>query len=75
MVRVGLRTVTLAVPALGESEPLVQAEYSNPGLIPGHWTLEVHPDGSAHFKSQRGDAPRIDVRTGEARRAERRASP
>jgi hypothetical protein len=52
--------VALAVPALGESEPLIEAEYSNPGLIPGHWTLEVHPDGSAHFKSQRGNAPRTE---------------
>ena len=48
----------LSLPAMGESEPLVQVEYSNPGLVPAHWTLEVHPDGSAHFRSQRGSAAR-----------------
>lgn len=52
--------VALAVPALGAGEPIVRAEYSNPGLIPGHWTLEVHPDGSAHFRSQRGSAARVE---------------
>ena len=36
----------LAVPAIAESEPLFQAEYSNPGLVPAHWTLEIHPDGT-----------------------------
>jgi hypothetical protein len=50
----------LSVPAMGESETLVQVEYSNPGLIPAHWTIDVHPDGSAHFRSQRGDAARND---------------
>ena len=52
--------VALAVPALGESEPLVHVEYTNPALVPGHWTLEVHPDGSAHFVSQRGNAARLE---------------
>jgi hypothetical protein len=37
-------------------------EYSNPGLIPAHWTLVIHPDGSSHFKSQRGNAmPTEDI--------------
>jgi len=52
--------LALSIPALGEGASLVRAEYSNPGLIPGHWTLEVHPDGSAHFRSQRGSASRIE---------------
>ncbi len=52
--------VALAVPALGESDPLVHVEYTNPGLVPGHWTLEVHSDGSAHFQSQRGKAVRVE---------------
>src|SRR6202035_710874 len=50
----------LVVPALGAAEPIVRAEYSNPGLIPGHWSLEVHPDGTAHFRSQRGAAARAE---------------
>jgi len=52
--------IALAIPALGESEAIVRAEFSNPGLIPGHWTIEVHPDGSAHFRSQRGSAARVE---------------
>jgi hypothetical protein len=55
-----LALAVLAVPAKGESEPLFQAEYSNPGLVPAHWTLEIHPDGTAHFRSQRGDAQRSE---------------
>jgi hypothetical protein len=50
----------LSVSAMGESQPLVGFEYSNPGLVPAHWTLEVHPDGSAHFRSERGNAARND---------------
>jgi hypothetical protein len=50
----------LTVPAMGESEPLVEVEYSNPGLVPAHWTLEVHRDGSAHFRSERGNAARSE---------------
>jgi len=55
-----LALVALVVPAIAESEPLFQAEYSNPGLVPAHWTLEIHPDGTAHFRSQRGDAQRAE---------------
>jgi hypothetical protein len=51
--------VALALPALGEGGAIVRADFSNPGLIPGHWSLEVHPDGSAHFRSQRGTAARV----------------
>ena len=36
----------------------VRIEFSNPGLIPATWTLELHPDGSGHFHSERGSAPR-----------------
>lgn len=46
------------LPAVAESGPVVTAEYTNPGLIPAHWTLEIHPDGRAHFRSERGSAPR-----------------
>ena len=49
-----------AASAKGEGEPLVQVEYSNPGLVPAHWTLEIHPDGKAHFRSERGSAERTE---------------
>ena len=43
--------------AWGQAERTVRLEYSNPGLIPAAWTLELHPDGSGHFHSERGSAP------------------
>jgi hypothetical protein len=42
----------LAVPG-----PTVEVDYSNPGLIPAHWVLTLSPDGSGHFRSERGNAP------------------
>lgn len=36
----------------------VEIQYNNPGLIPARWTLLLHPDGTGHFTSQRGEAPR-----------------
>jgi hypothetical protein len=44
--------------AWGQAQRTVRIEYSNPGLIPAAWTLELHPDGSGHFHSERGNAPR-----------------
>lgn len=37
-------------------EPHFQVEYSNPALVPAQWTMEIRPDGSGHFKSERGQA-------------------
>lgn len=34
--------------------------FDNPALIPAHWQLDLHPDGTGHFRSQRGTAPRTD---------------
>ena len=42
----------------GQAERTVRLDFSNPKLVPGAWTLELHPDGTGHFRSQRGDAPR-----------------
>jgi hypothetical protein len=47
--------------AWGQSERTVRIEFSNPGLIPATWTLELHPDGSGHFRSERGSAPRPEM--------------
>ncbi|MGD0938368.1 MAG: hypothetical protein ABR905_01565 [Terracidiphilus sp.] len=46
-----------SLPSLGQAGPVVQVDFSNPGLSPSHWTLIIHPDGSAHFHSERGNAP------------------
>jgi hypothetical protein len=57
-----------ATRAATQDTPTVEVDYSNPGLAPSHWVLTIHPDGSGHFKSERGtgpapqslDAPNID---------------
>jgi hypothetical protein len=48
-----------ALPAQEQQEtaPVVQLDFSNPGLSPSHWILILHPDGSGHFRSERGNAP------------------
>jgi hypothetical protein len=44
----------------GASQPVVRLDFSNPGLTPSQWTLEFHPDGRGHFRSERGNADRGD---------------
>jgi hypothetical protein len=47
------------LPALGQSDPTVTVDFSNPGLTPPKWTLVLHADGRAHFHSDAGEiAPR-----------------
>jgi hypothetical protein len=67
-----MRTILLAVAvamsapvlrAQAEAGPVFVADYSNPGLVPSHWVLTIHPDGSGHFFSQRGNAP-LDASAG-----------
>jgi hypothetical protein len=43
--------------ARAESSSTFEAEFSNPGLVPAQWTLEFRPDGTGHFKTERGSAP------------------
>jgi hypothetical protein len=52
-----LAALTMAMPALGEAGPVLEMDYSNPGLTPAHWILTLSPDGSGHFWSERGNAP------------------
>jgi len=62
-----LAMAALALPlwsaAQNTATPVFQAEYTNPGLTPSHWTLTIHPDGSGHFRSERGNAPRGEQMT------------
>lgn len=55
-----------AARCLGEANPLVVVEFSNPALIPARWSLQIRPDGTAHFRSERGNAPRVPGQTIEA---------
>lgn len=52
-----LAVLALAAPALAEPGPIVALDYSNPSLTPAHWVLTLNPDGSGHFRSERGNAP------------------
>jgi hypothetical protein len=44
-----------------ESETTVRVDFSNPGLTPSTWTLELHPDGRAHFRSDPGAKTAADL--------------
>jgi hypothetical protein len=78
--RAGAKAVWLAIAALAlplctagqnAAPPVFQAEYTNPGLTPSHWTLTIHPDGTGHFRSERGNAPRGEQTTMDAPNVDR----
>ena len=54
-------TATLASAGAPEGAVL-RVDFSNPGLTPSQWTLEFHPDGHGHFRSERGNVPPEDKR-------------
>jgi hypothetical protein len=56
----------MAIVAHGEPGPMIRVDFSNPGLTPSQWTLEFRPDGSGHFRSERGNAATGDPRAIEA---------
>jgi hypothetical protein len=39
------------------ADPVVQVDFSNPGLSPSQWTMTLRPDGTGHFRSQMGKTP------------------
>jgi len=59
-----------AMPGHDVDGPLVEVDFTNQGLTPAHWTMILHPDGSGHFRSERGhlapenaqalDVPEVD---------------
>jgi hypothetical protein len=50
--------LAMGLPAFGDAGPVVELDYTNPGLTPAHWVLTLSADGSGHFRSERGNAPR-----------------
>ena len=52
-----LALLALSLPAMGNAGPVVELDFSNPGLTPAHWVLTLAPDGTGHFRSERGNAP------------------
>lgn len=51
-----LLAAVLVVPVFADPGPVLRVDFSNPGLAPSTWSLVLHPDGSAHFHSERGNA-------------------
>jgi hypothetical protein len=43
----------LEVNAETGAKPVLQIDYSNPGITPSHWIMTLRPDGSGHFQSDR----------------------
>jgi hypothetical protein len=66
-----LAIVAFSLPALGQQNAVFRADFSNPDVVPSHWTLILHPDGSGHFQSERGNAPPSDPPTFEAPNVDR----
>jgi len=58
---VGLLFAAFALAAHGQAasaaNPVIQVDFSNPGLSPPQWTLTLNPDGSGHFRSTMGKTP------------------
>jgi hypothetical protein len=58
-------TGLLGTAARAEESSLFEVDFSNPGLVPAQWTLEFRPDGTGHFRTERGAAqaqPGIEAR-------------
>jgi hypothetical protein len=66
-----LSVATMTIAAHGDPAPVLRMDFSNPGLTPSQWTLEFHPDGSGHFRSDRGNATTGDPRLIEAPNVDR----
>jgi len=58
---VAVRALAVGLPAMAETLPsagsVFEADFTNPGLSPAHWTLTLSRDGSGHFRSERGNVP------------------
>lgn len=48
---------TGALPEASQDGQALELDFVNPSLTPAHWVLSLHPDGSGHFSSERGNAP------------------
>jgi len=47
----------MAISSAAQTAATVQMDFSNPALNPAHWVLTLTPDGTGHFRSERGNAP------------------
>jgi hypothetical protein len=49
LIAVAFAFVTLSLHS--QTDPVFRIDFSNPGLVPSNWTLEIRPDGTGHFHS------------------------
>ncbi|HUH61724.1 MAG TPA: hypothetical protein VLZ50_01955 [Terracidiphilus sp.] len=63
--------VAFSLAGRSQQSAVFRADFSNPEVVPSHWTLTLHPDGSGHFHSERGDSPPQDPPTFEAPNVDR----
>jgi hypothetical protein len=45
----------MAISSAAQTAATVQMDFSNPALNPAHWVLTLTPDGTGHFRSERGN--------------------
>ncbi len=49
-----LMLVLVTTPMYADMDAVLRVDYTNPGLTPSKWSLELRPDGRAHFHSDPG---------------------
>jgi hypothetical protein len=49
-----LMLVLVTSPMYADMDAVLRVDYTNPGLTPSKWSLELRPDGRAHFHSDPG---------------------
>jgi len=59
---VGAQIQVARLQAAPAADPVVQVDFSNPGLSPPQWTLVLHADGSGHFRSQANKTPNAGMK-------------
>ena len=42
--------------------PVVVTDFTNPGVVPSHWIVTLHRDGSGHFHSDRSEPPQSETK-------------
>ncbi len=58
-----LLVLAMGAAAAHADSTTLRVDFSNPGLTPSTWTLEIHPDGTAHFHSDPGPKTAAVLRT------------
>jgi hypothetical protein len=59
----GVLLVLAAGSVLGRADkgPVFRVDFTNPGLTPAKWSIEMHPDGTAHFHSEPGEKTAVQL--------------